>query len=103
MIQEQEEIIHARYAFLNFIKFLLRKWWLFCLIGVCFGAIGYFYAKSQQLLYESNLTFVIDQDNNSGISGAMNIASQFGINLQGGVSTIVSGDNIIEIIKSRRN
>ncbi len=85
-----------------FIKSLLKKWWLFLIVGLLGGTAGYFYAKRQKLVYQSRLTFALDDaGENGGLSGAFSLASQFGLNL-GTNSNIFSGDNIIEILKSRR-
>ncbi|MEO7044881.1 MAG: hypothetical protein ABI091_06205, partial [Ferruginibacter sp.] len=67
-----------------------------------FGVAGFFYAWHQKPKYESNLTFLVDQgSSNSGISGALNLAAQFGLNLGDGTGEMFSGGNILEIIKSR--
>ena len=92
----------SQHSFFIFLKVMVKKWWLFSIIAVCFGLIGFLYAKWQKPQYESNLTFVIDQgNNNSRLSDALGIASQFGLNLGGGSSDMFAGDNILEIIKSR--
>ena len=73
------------------------------LIGIIAGIAGFFYAKSQEPVYQSNLTFVLDEgNNNSGIGGALSIAAQFGFNIGGNAGDMFSGDNILELIKSRR-
>jgi len=86
----------------QFLQLVLTKWWLFAIIGMIAGVAGYLKASWQKAAYESNLTFVVDQDgNNGGMSGAMSLAAQFGFNI-GGANDMFSGDNILEIIKSRR-
>lgn len=98
----QQEGNFLQESFALFIQLLLKKWWLFVIIGAAAGITGYFKAKSQKVEYESNLTFVIDEESSGGgISGAINLAAQLGLNI-GGSSDIFSGDNILEIIKSRR-
>ncbi len=72
-------------------------------IGLLAGLAGFFYAKSQDPVYESNLTFVLDEGgSNSGIAGALGFAAQLGFNVGGSTGDMFAGDNIIEIIKSRR-
>jgi len=82
-------------------KAILRKWWWFLLVGILFGTTGLIYASMQKPMYKSRLTFALDDAGNSGAGGFASLASQFGLNV-GGNSDIFSGDNIIEIIKSRR-
>ena len=91
-----------QHSFFNFLKSLLEKWWLFATVSLVFGIVGFLYALKQKPTYQSNLTFIIDQGNNtSGMSGALSLAAQFGFNIGGGVNEMFSGDNILEIVKSR--
>jgi hypothetical protein len=84
------------------ISLVLRKWWVFLTVGLIAGIVGVFYAMSKAPEFESKLTFALDAgSDNSGLSGAMNFAAQFGFNL-GGNSNMFEGDNIIQILKSRR-
>ena len=81
---------------------LLRKWWLFLLIGIVAGIGGIWYASEQKPVYESYLTFALDEGGSEGgMSGAMGLAAQFGISL-GGAKDVFTGDNILEIMLSRR-
>lgn len=83
----------------EWMKFLFGKWYvvfLFCLIGVISGV---FYAKYQTKFYESYLTFSLDDNGNSSSGGFMNLAAQFGLGTK--ESDLFSGENIIEVIKSR--
>jgi hypothetical protein len=90
-------------SFADFLRQLFKKWFLFMLIGLFAGIAGFFYAKFQDPVYESNLTFVLDEGgSNSGIGGALNFAAHLGFNFGGSTGDMFSGDNIIEIIKSRR-
>lgn len=80
---------------------LLKKWWWFMIVALLFGTMGFIYASMQKPMYKSRLTFALDDAGNAGAGGFASLASQFGLNV-GGNSDIFSGDNIIEIIKSRR-
>ncbi|MEO6723441.1 MAG: Wzz/FepE/Etk N-terminal domain-containing protein [Ferruginibacter sp.] len=84
----------------NFIFYLIKKWWLFLVVGIIFGLVGIFYASKQKITYQSRLTFALD-DGGEGLSGALSLAAQFGLSV-GSNSNIFAGDNIIEILKSRR-
>jgi len=83
------------------IKGLLKLWWLFLIIGILAGIAGIFYASQQKIKYKSRLTFALDDGDQNGIGSFLNLASQFGINVGSG-KDIFAGDNIIDIMKSRR-
>ena len=85
----------------SFIGKVSKKWWLFAIVGLLGGACGIIYASYQNTLYKSHLTFALDDASSNNMSGFMNLASQFGINLGNG-KDIFEGDNITEIMKSRR-
>ncbi len=85
----------------NFIAYFLKRWWIFLIAGVLGGILGIVYATMQKPVYKSRLTFALE-DNGGGLSGALNLAAQFGINLGGTGKDIFSGDNIIAILSSRR-
>lgn len=82
------------------IIFLKKRWWIFLLVGLLAGTIGFIYASLQKATYKSRLTFALD-DGSAGESSFTSLASQFGLSL-GGSNNIFQGDNIIEIMKSRR-
>lgn len=84
----------------SFLKMIQKKWWLFVIVLLLTGIGGIFYASIQKTQYKSRLTFALD-DNGSSAGGFMNIASQLGLNIDNG-KDIFTGDNIIEIMKSRR-
>jgi uncharacterized protein involved in exopolysaccharide biosynthesis len=88
-------------SILDFIRLLVRKWWLFVVIGLLAAIAGFFYAGAQKPLYKSHLTFALDDGAANGVSGFMSIASQFGIDIGSG-KDIFGGDNILQIMKSRR-
>lgn len=81
---------------------LVQKWWLFVIIGLAAGLAGIYYASKQKIMYQSKLTFALDGGDGTGVSGAASLASQFGISLGSGNNELFSGDNILEILKSRR-
>jgi hypothetical protein len=81
------------------INLLLKKWWLFLIVGLISGVAGIYYASKQKLNYKSKLTFALDEG--EGSSNTLSLAAQFGLNIGTG-QDVFSGDNILEIIKSRR-
>jgi subunit length determinant Wzz-like protein len=84
-----------------FIAMLLKKWWLFAIVAILSGISGFIYASHQKTLYKSRLTFALDEAGSNNMGGFMTIASQFGISVGNG-KDIFEGDNITEIMKSRR-
>lgn len=78
-----------------------KKWWLFLIVGIVSGLAGIFYAAVHRPEYKSHLTFALDEGDNGNIGNLMSLASQFGLSF-GSSKDIFSGDNIIEIMKSRR-
>jgi hypothetical protein len=103
---EEKSIIENRddaLATLNhFMKFILQKWWLFLIIGVVAGIGGIIYSINQKPEYKSHLTFALDEgESGGGMGSIVNLASQFGLSIGSG-KDIFAGDNILEIMRSRR-
>ncbi len=87
---------------LKIFKNIINKWWLFLIIGLGGAIAGYVYASMQKPVYQSYLSFALDEGGSAGgMSAAMGLASQFGISL-GGAKQVFTGDNILEIMLSRR-
>jgi len=83
-------------------KFLLSKWIVIIIAGVIGGGIGLVYAYLSKPIYKAQLSFALQDEKPSGLSGALGVASQFGIDLNGGaVGGEFSGDNLLELMKSR--
>lgn len=81
---------------------IIKKWWILLIVSLAGALVGYIYAIKQKPVYESYLSFALDEGGSEGgMSAAMGLASQFGISL-GGANEVFSGDNIIEIMLSRR-
>jgi hypothetical protein len=92
---ESSIIVHAFQVTMN-------NWWLFLIIGLVGGLMGFIYAGKQKPVYESYLSFALDEGGSEGgMTGAMGLAAQFGISI-GGAKEVFTGDNIIEIMLSRR-
>lgn len=81
---------------------VIRKWWLVAIVGLVAGLAGIYYAGKQKIVYQSKLTFALDGGDGGALSGAASLASQFGLSIGNGGNEVFSGDNIIEIMKSRR-
>jgi Chain length determinant protein len=108
MLTEEQNELKAPYEhplILNTIRYLiallLKRWWLFLLVFTISGAIGYYYAKVQKPSYKSKLTFALDDGGGNGGNGFASLISQFGLGTGGG-NDVFAGDNIIQILTSRR-
>ena len=85
-------------------QFLLTKWKFIILVSAIGGAIGLTYAFFQKPIYNADLTFAMEDENSgsSGLSGALGLASSFGIDLGGGAGGAFSGGNLLSLMKSRK-
>ncbi|UAY52253.1 Wzz/FepE/Etk N-terminal domain-containing protein [Ferruginibacter albus] len=84
-------------------NFIVKKIWLFLAVGLISAIGGIVYASLKKPAYQSNLVFALDDGGaESGLSGALSLAAQFGVNLGGDGKNVFIGDNILEIMKSRR-
>ncbi len=85
--------------------FLLKsKWKILLIIGTIGGIIGLFIDLIYKPTYKASLTFAMEEDKgggNGGISGALGLASSFGIDLGGAGGGAFSANNLGELMKSR--
>lgn len=84
-------------------RYLLSKWVIILVAGIIGGAIGLTYAWFKKPIYKAELSFALqDEKSGGGLSSAMGLASQFGIDLGGGgAGGEFSGDNLLGLMKSR--
>lgn len=82
-------------------NYLFSKWLIIVLTGILGGLAGFVYALIKKPIYIAELTFALEEDNGGSLGAYAGLASQFGIDLGGGTGGIFSGDNIIELMKSR--
>lgn len=75
--------------------------WLFLVVGLLSGLAGIVYSTYTRPKFQSRATFALDDGDANRIGNILNLASQFGLNINSGKS-LFAGDNIIEIIKSRK-
>jgi len=84
------------------LTYLRRKWLIIFLFGLLGGILGLAYAMVKKPVYLAACTFVLDEGNKSGAMGQYaGLASLAGIDIGSGGNSIFSGDNIIELYKSR--
>jgi len=81
-------------------KFLFSKWKTIVLFGILGALLGFTFASFSKKKYIAELTFSLDEKTSS-IGAYAGIASQFGFDLGKGEPGVFSGDNIVELFKSR--
>lgn len=82
--------------------YLLSKWLMILIAGIIGGALGFTYAYSKKPIYKAELSFALeDEKSGGGLGAAAGLASQFGFDLGGGGGGAFSGDNLLELMKSR--
>jgi hypothetical protein len=88
----------------------LQEWWIYLLgqwkliISIFFigSLLGLGYSFIEKPIYKAEFSFVLeDEKAGGGLSGALGLASQFGLDLGGGGGGIFAGDNLLELMKSR--
>jgi uncharacterized protein involved in exopolysaccharide biosynthesis len=84
--------------------YLLSKWMVIGLAGIIGASIGLVYALNEKPIYTATLSFVLEDEKSGGggLSGALGLASQFGIDMGGSAGGIFTGTNLLELFKSRR-
>ena len=83
--------------------YLKSKWTIIILAGVIGGLIGLTIAFFEKPTYKATLTFAMEEDKGGGgggLSGALGLASSFGIDL-GGAGGAFTASNLTELMKSR--
>ena len=83
--------------------YVLKSWRVIMLFSVIGSALGLAYYFIQKPRYQAETTFIL-QEKAAGGGGIAGLASQFGINI-GSLSSngdIFSGDNILDILKSKK-
>src|ERR1044072_8432062 len=83
-------------------RHLLRRWYLLLLGVIVGGLAGYFKVKAKKPVYTASFSFVLSTDQRQG-GGIANLAAQLGFDaITSSPDNIFSGDNIIELFKSRK-
>lgn len=82
-------------------KYLLSKWLVILIAGVIGGMIGLAYSFMKKPVYIARLTFALEEDKGSGLGSYAGLASQFGIDIGVNGGGAFSGDNLLELMKSR--
>ena len=99
-ISLKELIINAK-VWVDFIK---SKWKSIFLVGTIGAIIGLTIALFEKPTYKAILTFAMEEDKGGGgggLSGALGLASSFGIDIGGGGGGVFAASNLAELMKSR--
>ena len=105
--QNSGEELHLKDIILiarDWISFLKKKILLIGLIALAGTALGFLYASQQKPVYTATLSFALEDDKGGGgggLSGALGIASSFGLDLGGGAGGAFNSANLTELMKSR--
>lgn len=82
--------------------YFLSQWKIFVLLGLLGVLLGLTYSFIKKPVYTATLSFAMEDDKQEGgLSSALGLASQFGLNLGGSGGGIFEGTNLIELFKSR--
>ncbi len=83
-------------------KYIISKWLLISVTILLGSTIGFIYASYKKPTFIAELSFVLeDEKSNGSLGGAIGLASQFGFDLGGNGGGVFSGDNLLELMKSR--
>ncbi len=82
------------------IRYFISKWIILMILIVIGAVTGYFYVYFSKPIYTAELTLALDDKSSGG--GYSGIASQLGLDIGGSSGGAFSGDNNIELIRSRR-
>jgi len=103
MTNENEEVSIRElvYRIQDWYLFLKRRRFILVLIFLVGAGAGVAYSIVVKPGYTAELNFAVQDDKQSGLGSAAGLASQFGFDLGGSTSGAFSGDNLIELLKSR--
>lgn len=84
-------------------NFLGSKWKIIFLAAIIGSLIGLAISLNEKPTYKAVLTFAMEEDKGGGggLSGALGLASSFGIDLGGGGGGAFAASNITELMKSQ--
>ncbi|SDM87683.1 Chain length determinant protein [Daejeonella rubra] len=89
------------FKMVGWVKYLWTKWLIILIVGLIGGGIGFYKAFVFKPVYIAEYSFVLEDEKSGGLGGAFGLASQFGIDIGGGGGGAFSGDNLLELMRSR--
>ncbi len=86
----------------EWVAYLKTKTKLILALSALGAVLGFTIASFTKPTYKATMTFVLEEEKGGGMSGAMGLASSFGIDLGGaGGGGLFTSSNILELMKSR--
>lgn len=79
-----------------------KRKWIVVAIAIAGAAIGLTASFMIKTTYKAKLSFALQDDKGSSMSGLAGLASQFGVNVGGAGSSAFGGDNLYELFTSHR-
>ncbi|WP_207495326.1 Wzz/FepE/Etk N-terminal domain-containing protein [Aridibaculum aurantiacum] len=95
-------LVEVNHIIRGWFRYIMSKWLIIALIALVFAVLGVLYAWSQKTEYTSELTFAAEGESKGGLGGYASLAATFGIDMSAGGGGAFEGDNLIELIRSRR-
>lgn len=93
------QVVHRTLFWINFLKLKIKLLFFLGITGMTLGLVYSLVSKPKYIAFTS---FSLDEEKSSGgLAGYLGMASQLGIDLVGAGGSVFSGDNIMELIKSR--
>lgn len=83
-------------------RYLVGKWIIIVVFALIGAGLGILYSLTSKIKYKAELSFVVEESKPNALGAYAGLASQFGIDLGGSMSSgVFSGDNIVEFMQSR--
>jgi hypothetical protein len=87
-------------AVINWVRYFRENWKLILVLGILGSVIGFAIAYFDKPIYTAELTLALEEKS-GGAGNYAGIASQFGIDIGGKDGGVFSGENNLELLKSR--
>lgn len=101
-VNDQDFMVIWQARGMNVLSYLLKRWYFLIIAAIAAGVMGYMMARKVKPVYTADISFVLstDQKDRNNFAG---LASQLGFDgISSSPDNIFSGDNIIELFKSRK-
>jgi hypothetical protein len=82
-------------------QYLLCQWKIVVLAGVIGAGLGLAYSFTRKPVYYASLSFALEDEKSGGLGSAIGLASSLGMGIDGSSSSIFTGSNLAELLKSR--
>ncbi|WP_256011167.1 lipopolysaccharide biosynthesis protein [Desertivirga xinjiangensis] len=87
----------------RWIQFLMSRFVTLLIVGLVGSLIGFVYAYTKKIKYVAEFSFALEDEKSSGGIGAYAaLAGQFGLSMGGSGGGAFTGDNLLELMRSRK-